>query len=47
MDICKQVEPDLDPSASDADHFTRCHLDQDVKDREAAKLAAGVLAEAS
>jgi peptide/nickel transport system ATP-binding protein len=47
MDICKQVEPELDPSTSDADHYSRCHLGQDVKDREAAKLAAGVLAEAS
>jgi hypothetical protein len=28
-------------------HLQRCHLDEETKDREAAKLLAGTLAEAS
>jgi len=47
MDVCKRVEPKLEPTQGDDQHFNRCHLDQDVKDREAAKLASGALAEAS
>ena len=46
MDVCRQVEPDLERASGEIEHLNRCHLDQDVKDREAAKLAAGVLAEA-
>ena len=31
----------------DLDHETRCHLDQETKDREARKLLEGTMAEAS
>ena len=47
MSICRQVEPGLDPIEGDPTHLQRCHLDQATKDREAQKVRAGVLAEAS
>jgi len=47
MGICKTVEPQLLPAGDEADHFQACHLDVDTKDREAAKLLAGTMAEAS
>jgi peptide/nickel transport system ATP-binding protein len=48
MPVCSQTEPTLDavPEASGT-HRVRCHLDQETKDHEAAKLIAGSLAEAS
>jgi peptide/nickel transport system ATP-binding protein len=47
MNICKETEPDLLAVEGEAVHRTRCHLDQATKDREAEKLKAGQLAEAS
>jgi peptide/nickel transport system ATP-binding protein len=47
MDICLSTEPGLEPVSDDRDHLQRCHLDEATKDREAAKLLAGTLAEAS
>ena len=47
MGICKTVEPQLLPAGDETDHFQACHLDVDTKDREAAKLLAGQMAEAS
>jgi peptide/nickel transport system ATP-binding protein len=47
MEICKTTEPELRPVSHDAEHLQRCHLDEETKDREAAKLRAGILAEAS
>ena len=48
MPICKQVEPELDDIAeAEGVHRTRCHLDQDTKDREAQKFLAGQFVEAS
>ena len=38
MEICKETEPHLSPVSHDPDHFQRCHLDEETKDREAAKL---------
>jgi peptide/nickel transport system ATP-binding protein len=38
MEICKETEPSLDPVSHDPMHFQRCHLDEETKDREAAKL---------
>src|SRR5437764_4203848 len=38
MEICKTTEPDLLPVSHDPGHFQRCHLDEETKDREAAKL---------
>jgi peptide/nickel transport system ATP-binding protein len=47
MGVCKTVEPQLLPAGDENDHFQACHLDVDTKDREAAKLLAGTMAEAS
>jgi peptide/nickel transport system ATP-binding protein len=48
MPICSQTEPELAevPEAAGV-HRVRCHLDQETKDHEAAKLVEGTLAEAS
>jgi len=47
MDICKQVNPPLEQVTGDPGHLAACHLDEETKDKEAAKLLAGALAEAS
>jgi peptide/nickel transport system ATP-binding protein len=47
MDICKQQDPPLEPVSGDAGHYAACHLDEATKDREAEKLLAGTVAEAS
>jgi peptide/nickel transport system ATP-binding protein len=47
MSICKQQEPELRPLSDEPQHLQACHLDEQTKDREAAKLLAGTLAEAS
>jgi len=47
MGVCKTVEPQLLPAGEETDHFQACHLDVETKDREAAKLLAGQMAEAS
>jgi peptide/nickel transport system ATP-binding protein len=47
MPICKEKEPDLAPvPASESYHRVRCHLDQETKDREGAKVLEGTLAQA-
>jgi peptide/nickel transport system ATP-binding protein len=38
MEICKEKEPELLQVSHDPMHFQRCHLDEETKDREAAKL---------
>ena len=47
MDVCSRVEPELAPSGTVASHLQACHLDQETKDREATKLLADTMAEAS
>jgi peptide/nickel transport system ATP-binding protein len=47
MSICKQKDPELRPLSDEPHHLQACHLDEQTKDREAAKLLAGTLAEAS
>jgi oligopeptide/dipeptide ABC transporter ATP-binding protein len=39
MEVCKTKEPELVPTERDPEHLQACHLDQDTKDREGAKLA--------
>ena len=46
MDVCKTTEPKLAGAGHDAEHLQACHLDQETKDREAAKLLAATMAEA-
>ena len=47
MNVCKETEPELRPISNDPAHLQACHLDEQTKDREAAKLLSGTLAEAS
>ena len=47
MDICKTTEPALAPVSDDPGHLQACHLDEETKDREAAKLLAAMLAESA
>ena len=47
MGVCKTVEPELLPAGEERDHVQACHLDVATKDREAAKLLSGTMAEAS
>ena len=47
MNICKQEEPELKQVTGDRDHLQRCWLDETTKDREAAKLLQGDMAEAA
>jgi peptide/nickel transport system ATP-binding protein len=47
MDVCKTEEPRLVPISDDAEHLQACHLDEQTKDREAAKLLETTMAQAS
>jgi peptide/nickel transport system ATP-binding protein len=47
MPICKEVDPELTQVPDDPGHLQSCHLDEETKNREAAKLLAGMMAEAS
>jgi len=40
MEVCKTQEPALVPTERDPNHLQACHLDEETKDREAAKLKA-------
>jgi peptide/nickel transport system ATP-binding protein len=44
MEICKTDVPALAPISTDPDHLQRCHLDEETKDREAAKLLDSMVA---
>jgi peptide/nickel transport system ATP-binding protein len=46
MEVCKTTVPQLLPTQRDQDHLQRCHLDEETKEREAAKLLATTMAEA-
>ena len=47
MNICRTEYPELRAGGDDPNHLNACHLDQETKNREAAKLLAGMMAEAS
>jgi peptide/nickel transport system ATP-binding protein len=47
MPICREQDPELLPVPGIPDHLQACHLDEETKTREAAKLLAGMMAEAS
>jgi peptide/nickel transport system ATP-binding protein len=42
MEVCKTKEPELLPTQRDPAHRQACHLDEETKDREAAKLTASM-----
>jgi peptide/nickel transport system ATP-binding protein len=46
MEVCKTTFPELAPAEREPGHLQRCHLDQETKDREAAKLLEATMAEA-
>jgi peptide/nickel transport system ATP-binding protein len=46
MDVCKTTVPRLVPTQRDAEHLQACHLDEETKEREAAKLLEATMAEA-
>ena len=46
MNICRDTEPELEPTQRDPEHLQRCHLDEETKEREAAKLLEATMAEA-
>jgi peptide/nickel transport system ATP-binding protein len=45
MNICKTVDPPLTAVSDDPTHLQSCHLDEETKNREAAKLLASMTAE--
>jgi oligopeptide/dipeptide ABC transporter ATP-binding protein len=45
MEVCKSVEPELLPVSHQPQHLQACHLDEETKDHEAAKLLEETLAE--
>jgi peptide/nickel transport system ATP-binding protein len=45
MEVCKTTVPDLVPTQKDPEHLQACHLDEETKDREAAKLVDATMAE--
>jgi peptide/nickel transport system ATP-binding protein len=45
MEVCKTTEPELVPTQREAEHLQACHLDEETKEREAAKLLAATMAE--
>jgi oligopeptide/dipeptide ABC transporter ATP-binding protein len=47
MEVCKNEEPQLKSVSSEPHHLQACWLDEQTKDREAEKLLAGSMAEAS
>ena len=47
MDVCRQQVPELRPISNEPGHIQACFLDETTKDREAQKLLAGTMAEAS
>ena len=47
MDVCKTKVPELAAVSGDPEHLQACHLDEETKDREAARLLAATMAKAS
>jgi peptide/nickel transport system ATP-binding protein len=46
MDVCRKEDPELRPLSGDPTHLQACHLDEETKEREAARLL-GVFAGAA
>jgi len=47
MDVCKTKVPELAPLTGDQGHVQACHLDEDTKDREAARLLQATMSGAA
>jgi peptide/nickel transport system ATP-binding protein len=46
MDVCRTKVPELEPTTHDPEHLQACHLAEETKEREAAKLLEATMAEA-
>jgi peptide/nickel transport system ATP-binding protein len=46
MDVCRTKVPELVPTTHDPEHLQACHLAEETKEREAAKLLEATMAEA-
>jgi hypothetical protein len=46
MDVCRTKVPELVPTTRDPEHLQACHLAEETKEREAAKLLEATMAEA-
>jgi len=44
MEVCKTTVPELLPTQREPEHLQACHLDEETKDREAAKLLESMMA---
>ena len=44
MEICRNQQPPLDPFAGNAEHRVACHLDEDMRKRQAEELSASMTA---
>jgi peptide/nickel transport system ATP-binding protein len=47
MEVCKTTVPELKPMQRDPAHLEKCHLDEETKERESAKLLEVTMAEAA
>jgi hypothetical protein len=47
MSVCRTEDPPLEPAGGNPEHLQACHLDEETKRREAEKLLASTIAEAS
>ena len=43
MSVCKTTVPELRPAPNERAHLDACHLDDETKEQEAAKLLAAML----
>jgi peptide/nickel transport system ATP-binding protein len=44
MNVCRTVDPELEPTTHDPEHLQACHLDEETKVREAEKLLQATMA---
>jgi peptide/nickel transport system ATP-binding protein len=47
MDICRSVDPELRPVTGESQHLQACHLDEETKARESARLLGSLATEAT
>jgi peptide/nickel transport system ATP-binding protein len=45
MEVCRTVEPALEPAPGDSHHFAACHLEEHVKQREAEQIVSEMMAD--
>ena len=47
MDVCRTVEPALEPASGDSHHLAACHLEEHVKQREAELIVTEMMADSA